>query len=245
MNIDWSAKTVFVNFAGAAVQTDWNDGISCGHDPISLQEIGCEKPMYRSTTHKFDKADAVSEIQVLNPDTGKNTGEGFEVKDHGLKGLNACSINPKDNKIYCILHYGNGDWVARVDQEGSIGFVKKVYNYAYAATFDSKGTYWFLNNNEGLMKLADLNKYEAFDLTNNEDNKNISQQGGEIQYYNGESYSKKLGADFAIWNNTEDNVAKTYIISILRTCLSEFYPPNQYTKFKNHISLVDITDGTP
>jgi len=236
-NIDWSAKTVFVNFAGAAVQTDWNDGISCGHDPISLQEIGCEKPMYRSTTHKFNKADAVSEIQVLDPDTGKNTGEGFEVKDHGLKGLNACSINPKDNKIYCILHYDNGDWVARVDQEGSIGFVKKVYNYAYAATFDAKGTYWFLNNNEGLMKLDNLNLYTAFDLTNKA-NKNISQQGGEKQKFDpgAQSFAKKLGADLAIFKKDK----KTYLMSILRSCRQDYQP---YQTFKNRISLVDITDG--
>jgi len=241
--INWKDQTFFANWYGPAVETDWNDGISCPIDEGIAPADICKDSMkmLRSTTENLDKDNAINKIVSHDPDTGKDTGEGWVVSDAGLKGINACAVNPVDNIIYCILHYGNGDWVARLSTKGTIGFVRKVYNYAYAATFDSKGTYWFLNNNEGLMKLDDLSKYEAFDLTNNEDNKNISQQGGEIQYYDGESYSKILGADFAIWKTTEDNVAKTYIVSILRTCLTK-NPPQE---FKNRISLVDITDGTP
>jgi len=124
-NIDFANKKAFMNYAGPAISTDWNDGISCG-DPYVPFGDDCTYKMYRSTTDHFGESNAISEIKVLDPDTGKTSEVGgWKVNVKDLKGLNACAINGKDNKIYCCLYMEGGQWIARLDSKGTVGFLKK------------------------------------------------------------------------------------------------------------------------
>jgi len=239
-NIDLGQKTAFLNKVGEAEPTDWNDGISCGKE-YSPDIDECTHKMYRSTTEHFYKSNAESWIKVLNPKTGEvSTQGGWKVDVKDLKGMNACAINTKDNKIYCCLLLGNGQWIARLDSKGTVGFLKKVKGIAFAGVFDRDGRYWFFlsGTGGGLQMVEDLHKYTAYKTYENTQayTGNTLQQDQDTTLQNGPSstsFVNTMGADFNILvTNT-----KTYLVSILETKRE----PN--VDFVNRISFVDITGG--
>jgi len=237
-NLAWSAqpKKVFMNKVGEALSTDWNDGISCGPNWLVPDVDDCVHDMYRSTTEDLNKATAKSEILVLDPKTGAEKEGGWKVEAEGLLGINSCAINPIDHIIYCTLQFGNGNWLARLDSKGNIGYVLKVAQWNYAGTFDDSGNYWFYEGSGGLHKVTDLANYTAAPNT-----VGLSQVAPTT--FTGPPSSSSLindiGADLAIYRS----LGKTYLVSILPTCLSNANP-NLAEPFHNRVSFVDITDGT-
>lgn len=232
-NIAWSTtpKTVFMNSVGKAIKTDWNDGISCGPDFNELNDP-CKEKMYRSTTKNLNKPNAVNEILVLDPTTGQEKGDlGWKVEADDLLGINSCAINPKDNIIYCTLQFGNGNWIARLDSSGKIGYVMKTVQWNFAATFDASGNYWLYEKNSGLHKVMDLDKIVAAQNT-------LGMSQVQPATFSGPpssaSFGNRLGADFAILHLQ----GKTYLVSILETCYETNVP------FHNRVAFVEITDGT-
>jgi len=86
-------------------------------------------------------ADRKSRIVALDIPTGEYR-EVFEVKKEWtkpkFKKINACSINPIDSIIYCVMDMGRRKgFVVRIDTE-KVAFVAKV-KWAWAAAFDSSG----------------------------------------------------------------------------------------------------------
>jgi len=242
-NIIFSLKKVFMNKVGEAITTDWNDGISCGPD-YAKENDKCSVPMYRSTTaNLMPLGNGVSSIQILDPTTTqvKTNSEGdaleWKVAADGLQGINSCAINPKDHIIYCTLQFDNGNWIARLDSSGTIGYVMKVQGWNYAATFDAAGNYWYYENSGGLHKATGLDGYIAAPNT-----VALSQVNTATTFTGPPSsslFKNQIGADLAILHLG----AKTYLVSILETC-NKTQEGNAVEDFHNRVSFVEITGGT-
>jgi len=162
-NIVWSTdpKKVFINELEGVKKrkTDWNDGISCG-SVWGPNPDKCTYHMYRSTTVDRFTDNRKSAFEILDYTTGK-VEKTFPIEADGLKAINSCAINPKDSIIYCTMQMENGNWLARLDTEGKIGYVMKVAEWNHAATFDLSGNYWFYDNTGGLNKVENLDKKKS------------------------------------------------------------------------------------
>jgi len=246
--IDWKNKDAHLSYAGKAIKTDWNDGLSCGSDPWQKKDVEeCTYMMYRSTTAGRWTDNPESYIAVMDPKTGAN------IKDKGWKvnawSLNACAINPIDNKIYCTVHTTKYDaTLARLDSKGNIGYLVNYPPYAKAGTFDEKGNYWIFGGNPGLFKMEGIIFKIAFKDPQSLGNGNyppnaINPVFGEsmkqqtIGDKKKEGLSKNMiGADMEVMELDE----RYYLISLPGT--EGDYP---YTDFMNRMSFLDITDGEP
>jgi len=144
----------------------------CGKDdPVDL----LQKSVRRSPgvdIHPWKCGSVGSPLQAVNKD-GKSyilaldipTGEYkeiFEIKKDWTKPkfnfINACSINPVDSIIYCIMKVQRSNLVVRIDTE-KVAFVAQV-QWAWAAAFDSAGTFYY-GNNGGLCAIANIASLEG------------------------------------------------------------------------------------
>jgi len=148
-----------------------------------------------------------SYILALDIPTGDYK-EVFEVKK-AWKGqftkINACSINPVDSIIYCVMQVQRGkNSVVRIDTK-KVAFVATV-EWSWAAAFDSAGTFYY-GNGDGLFSMANIASLEG--------KESVYQvpKMGEMEAI----VEKPMGADVAIIDaDLEGSGKKTYAIGTLK-----------------------------
>lgn len=242
LSIRFHEKKVFLSYVGKAIETDWNDGLSCGKDPWVPNDIkGCSKTMYRSMTDGRWTSETTAGVVVMDPDTGKVVDGGWSVDCYSL---NCCAVNPKDNKIYCSVQTTQSDGtLARLDDKGTIAYV---YNYppdAKGGTFDDQGNYWVFGGNPGLFKTENIQYLMGFSDASSLGNGNyppnaISESygwsmNGGFGDANDKGYSgNMIGSDMEVLEVNESY----YLISLPGT---QGNPP--FTNFQNRLSVIDIT----
>merc|ERR550532_3360641 len=240
-------KTAFFEKKGEANQIDWNDGFTCVNSTIIPDEdpSDCKHDFYQVTTtggttsQPETDTGSTTVIRHLDPDTGKFI-EDFKVnkKDFGgMKSLNACAINPKDQKLYCHMEHESYQAIVTVDKNGPS--LKTKFDtdgrrkMCFAAVFDSKGTYWFWcgggsQGGDTLYSVAGLDIKKGKLSINDADVKDDKDIKSHCCNYT----EKMVGADFV----TKVEGDKTYLVSIVESAT-------------NDVSVIDITDaskpGTP
>jgi len=244
---DWEKKTVMMNRVGNALPTSWNDGISCFDDTLSPDDTvtTCSgEVMFRSTTVHRKTANPLSSILQLDETTGavKKT---IDLKEK-VRVLNACAINPKDHKIYCVVTpqeaCSGDDKIARLDTDGNVGYISNFKPGAVAGTFDKEGNYWVFGTNDGLFKFEDAHKMTAAKscggFGNNQPVNTIDKWFGYKMKNNGigDEYigksGKQIGSDMEILLLEK----RYYIISLPGT-------EGTHTEtFQNRMTMIDITD---
>lgn len=179
-------------------------------------------------------------IRHLDPVTGLFT-EDFKVdrsKFKGMKSLNACAVNPIDQKLYCHMEHASYQAIAVVGEQTPLLVTKfdkdSRRKICFAAVFDSKGTYWFwcggcpqgettCRGGNTLYSVADLDTKPPSMSINTDTVKDDTAITEHCC-----SYRKDLvGADFVA--KVEGN--KTYLVSIVESAT-------------NKVSVIDITDSS-
>jgi len=242
---DWEGKTVTLNRVGNALPTSWNDGISCyEEDQWDEQNVKCTEVMFRSTTVNRKTSNPESAILQLDETTGavKKTID----LQKTVKVLNACAINPKDHKIYCVVtpqeSCSGDDKIARLDTDGNIGYISNFKPGAVAGTFDKEGNYWVFGTNDGLFMYEGAAKKTAAShcggFGNNQPVNAINKNFG----YNMKNYGigndqigksgKQVGSDMEVLLFNK----RYYIVSLPGT-----EGTNDKT-FQNRMTMIDITD---
>jgi len=192
----------------------------CGKDKdkLLLQRLVRRSPGV--DIDKWDCGKVGSPLQAINKDkksfvlsldmaTGKYK-KVFEVKKDWTKPkftiINACSINPIDSILYCIMRMDamRAAFVVRIDTT-KVAFVAQV-KWAWASEFDSAGTFYYGNRN-GLYAIANIanleGKSKCFGVPNLKNNEAVV-----------ESF---MGGDVAIVEaNLEGSGKKTYAIGALK-----------------------------
>jgi len=188
----------------------------CGNDdPVDL----LQKSVRRSPgvdIHPWKFGSIGAPLQAINED-GKSyissldipTGEYmkiFEIKRDWTKPkfdrINACSINPVDSIIYCIMQVQRSNLVVRIDME-KVAFVAQV-RWSWAAAFDSAGTFYY-GNSDGLFAIANIASLDG----------KGSPYGG-VPKYNTAIVKGFMGNDVAVIDaDLEGRGKKTYAIGAL------------------------------
>jgi len=262
LSFKWNEKKVWLNRAGNAESTPWNDGLSCGvEEPWGKDDVGCTKKMYRSHSDRTTNTDKpVSYVRVIDPETGKIDKE-WDIQ--GIYMMNACGINPVDNRIYCCVHPDvnnkNLAFLARLDTKGNIGYLHAYPPWQKGGTFDKDGNYWIFGPQFGLFKFPDVAKLTAI--------KEWSQLGDRIHWpkpdevgFMDETLGKsfldefgdkkttgksgdKIGSDMVVasWPDVTTGEKRWYLISLVGTEIDA----SVRTQLVNRMSVVDITDDKP
>jgi len=264
VSFKWHEKKVWLNRAGNANSTPWNDGLSCGaEEPWDPDDVGCTNKMYRSFSDKTTNPDKpVSYVTVIDPVTGNNDKKkGWEIE--GIYMMNACGINPKDNRIYCCVHpdISNKDraFLARLDTKGNIGYLQAYPPWQKGGTFDKDGNYWIFGPQFGLFKFPDVAKLTAI--------KEWSQLGDRIHWPKpnevgfmdeelGKSFldefgdkettgksGDKIGSDMTVayWPDAMTGEERAFLISLVGTEIDA----SVREQLVNRMSVVDITGDKP
>jgi len=128
---DWEA----VAPAQAAAGQITVDPFPCSSHPEAVQVVG-------------NKATRAYDVKALNVNTGVYT-DIYSIPSSrtkpAFKSLNSCGINPKDSIMYCIMRFGPGGFLVRIDAT-KVAFVKAVHGKkesSNAAGFDEDGTFFF------------------------------------------------------------------------------------------------------
>jgi len=235
-------KTAVFEKKGEANQIDWNDGFTCRNTTIDddTEKSDCEHDFYQVTTYgggtsqPETDAGSTTVIRHLDPDSGKFI-EDFTVNRKnfaGMKSLNACAVNPKDQKLYCHMEHASYQAIVALDREGPSLITKFDTDgrrkMCFAAVFDSKGTYWFWcgGGSQGgntLYSVAGLENKKGKRSINDADVKDDSAIESKCCDYT----EKMVGADFV----TKVEGDKTYLVSIVESAT-------------NDVSVIDITDAS-
>jgi len=258
----WNEKKVVLNYAGKANSTPWNDGLSCGvENDIVIYDDGCKYKMYRSYSDRTtDKP--VSYVTVIDPETGKNDEtKGWNVT--GIYMMNACGVNPADNRMYCCVHPDvnnkNRAFLARLDTKGNIGYLHAYPPWQKGGTFDKKGNYWIFGSQFGLFKFPDVAKLTALKEWSNLGDKIHWPKPDEVGFKDeelGKSFldefgdkkttgksGDRIGSDMTVayWPDAMTGEERAYLISLVGTEIDE----SVRKQLVNRLSVVDITGEKP
>merc|ERR1719336_2867153 len=217
---------------------DWNDGFTCGDffpPNIEPKRIPCKADLYQSTT--VGKVSSTSSQTYLRYRSHMNSSETevhYELNATGLLSINACATNPLDFKLYCNAQMANGQRIAHIGENGTMGFIQQApAGYAFAGAFDSKGNYWVYAQ-AGLFLVSGLKDKKSYDdytlvaVASDEEWTPYYWAGtGKFKETNPGNTQGAIGADFVV----VEEEGKSYLVSIVESA-------------ENSVSVVDIT-GAP
>jgi len=231
------SKATFKNIAKAN-PTDWNDGFTCGDffpPNIEPKRIPCKADLYQSTTEgKVSSTSSKTYLRYrINMDAAP-TEVHYELNATGLLSINACATNPLDFKLYCNAQMANGQRIARIGENGTMGFIQQApAGYAFAGAFDSKGNYWVYAQ-AGLFLVSGLKEKKSYDdytlvaVASDEEWTPYYWAGTQqFKETNPGNTQGAIGADFVV----VEEEGKSYLVSIVESA-------------ENSVSVVDIT-GAP
>jgi len=225
-----------------AAKTQWNDGFSCGpRQPgiIIIKEDSCEYDYYQvyKDGAKASSNDGSTKIRrMMDKEDGKWDNY-FDVAMHSskygcnLQSLNACAVNSKNHKLYCLAQMDCGSRLVTLDKD-QLGFIMQAPGWCFSGIFDSQHSYWIYCSSYGLVRvdgIDDEEKYKVYDYAKgafilDQMPHNVYNTFSNFGGNNYPSYNL-IGADFI----TYTNIDKTYLLSIVESK-------------ENYVSVVDITD---
>jgi len=150
--------------------------------------------------------------------------------------LNACAVNPKNNKLYCQAQLKNGNRLVTLDKD-QVGFIVQSPNWCFSGIFDDNFSYWLYCYSVGLVRVDDIDtvlqtltgqnkpyEYATGAAVLDQMPANVYHYFSNFQGNNKPGYNL-IGADFI----THKEKDKTYLLSLVESK-------------QNYFSVVDITD---
>jgi hypothetical protein len=232
---------------GEANEIDWNDGFTCWNssmpDPPIPNGVQCTHSFYQVTTiggtgnPPESKSDSQTIIRHLTP-SGKFVTD-FTVNKKlfpRMKSLNACAVNPKDERLYCFMIHEDYQAIATIDKETGPALVaqfdkdfgdRRRSKECFAAVFDENGVYWLWcgpgsMGGDILYSVENLAGKKPKTGLDDDVKKDCITEHKEYTYG-----ADSVGADFIIKKDGK----KTYLVSIVESK-------------DNDVSVIDITTAS-
>jgi len=128
-----------------------------------------------------------------------------------FRSINSCAINPQDDILYCSMQINNaGSFLVRLDSQ-QVGFVSKLPEWQYSATFDQDGNY-YCNGEKSWSVLKNAHKMTAY---------------ASLYLLRGTPYeenfvSSNIGADLATFveDLEQTGTPQTYIMAVQDTVVT-------------------------
>jgi len=229
-----------------AAKTQWNDGFSCGTEApghFTPKKIECEYDYYQVYKEGASVTSSDGFTKVRRMHEGGKWEDYFNVaqtsSNYGgcpMESLNACAVNPKNNKLYCQAQMSCGPRLITLDKD-QVGFIMQSPQWCFSGIFDEHFSYWLYCSSVGLVRVDDIDtvlqtltgqnkpyEYPAGPAVLNHMPQNVYHYFSNFQGNNKPGYNL-IGADFITHKEND----KTYLLSLVESK-------------ENYFSVVDITD---